>query len=239
MSFCTKCGKELPKEAKFCISCGEKVFEAPAATRISKDNAIKSALVPRKKGARTNKIIIISVSLFLFLCLLAGAAIAFYTLKGSSLFVKENLKSDFTQSSDEIPLQYELSEDQKKLISSLGYPDDFFISFNQEKSTRWESWSYFEVAKVISFNDGKFVGEDNLLNEANSLGTTTKYKPEQFHSQLTQEIIKQAWGKPTLESTFETIFGKANGALYPGLILSFDEKGYLIEVQTFPLDGEG
>ena len=48
MKYCTKCGSEIPDDAKFCIKCGRPVDQKEASSQPKRDNSENKAVVNRK-----------------------------------------------------------------------------------------------------------------------------------------------------------------------------------------------
>jgi len=74
-----------------------------------------------------------------------------------------------------------LSTDQKKLVSMVGYPDEFTIIFDEENNNiRREAWIYKALQSSFTFKDGKFDNREKITTTEEFLDDNYKIKPEDF-----------------------------------------------------------
>ena len=67
--FCSKCGKEIEKDMKFCIHCGNKV-SFPSSTE-NCESKVKISSSTKKSNSRVKKIVKISLIIILAIILLS------------------------------------------------------------------------------------------------------------------------------------------------------------------------
>ena len=90
-----------------------------------------------------------------------------------------------------------LSLDQDQVIEEFGYPDHFFISIDPLSGDRIEDWTYYSEGKKLSFENGRFFGEEDAEDQSEEY-PPTDLKPEDFDSLMTPGEAEELLGEPVV-----------------------------------------
>lgn len=126
-----------------------------------------------------------------------------------------------------------LSEDQRKVIKKMGYPDVFVVMM--ENDDRREIWTYFSKEINCVFINGKL----SSLKEQKPLNQNfhyTKIRPAQFFNGMMEEDVIKILSNPTAitEGTIETVEGKVKIFDYFDQVRVGMVDGQVVYVQTLP-----
>ncbi len=121
--FCSKCGKEIEKDMKFCIHCGNKV-SFPSSTE-NCESKVKISSSTKKSNSRVKKIVKISLIIILAIILLSVMITIINksnsTLKKATNNAKENMNSNSsiknTQQTKENKEYYDFINTEKKAFN--------------------------------------------------------------------------------------------------------------------------
>jgi hypothetical protein len=142
--------------------------------------------------------------------------------------------------------QYTLSADQEAVVSQLGYPDSFTITFYQEEfnpvysgDVRDEIWRYYGTAIAYTFYNGKLERQESIPDAPTNF-LKPQYNPDQF---VAYASLKTVLSSNTIPDYFELPLEKElvnHGKLYyaPGLTFGL-VKDRLIYVETISMEIEG
>lgn len=119
--------------------------------------------------------------------------------------------------SEEIP---GLSTEQARMVREHGYPDHFFISIDPSTGDRMERWTYFSLGKAYDFYNGRLDGEEPVEDESSSY-PSTPYKPQDFTSDTTPQLLENTLGQPLLRHELK------NSLLSPNLMLVYPQAVFL------------
>lgn len=106
MMWCTKCGKELDDNAKFCVYCGEKIIQP--VTNEQLDNKQKN--IPVKKGAPI-PVWLVAVIVGIGVIVIAGVTLLLLNKKDSSIEVAVTTEIQTTVATTEEITTTEITED--------------------------------------------------------------------------------------------------------------------------------
>ena len=240
--YCTNCGKKIDFKNKFCKFCGKKVTSLPDfkerprhEQKISQPVLIKDFSIQTKdtenqsfqyqnqaKNKRKWRIPVFTFTGIIVLIILAFSAlmaaslfkpvnISFLKLSiDSGKFISADAPKNFTGSQG----AYILSEDQKKLLKLLGYPDEFVTFFDDaNEGARSDSWTYSLLQKSFFFYNGSYKGSSNHISDENNRSFNI-LKPENFSYKMHPLEVNYIMGK-----NGDEIIDKNNGKRY----LLFDD----------------
>lgn len=238
--FCTSCGKKLlnsvstcpkcknpisPKDS-FCKYCGESL-KTKEDRRVSQEISKQTKPTSKRRKSRLKISLIVIGSLIGFILIVFGGLVLF----GEYLNIKESYDLAGKESKDIVELKKEkLSYDQKRLLSIFGYPDEFFIVFDEEQDKlRVETWLYQPMEASFTFEDGIYkqwhrVITDKLLSDSYTV------KPEDFVYEMNPDEVRCLIGEDGYEYIdSETglkvlVFGQAQ------IVCSFNDDDNLIAV---------
>ena len=124
MAFCTSCGETVDANAKFCTKCGATLasgFTPVAGAGGTAAAPAQAAQVPPSGGGGALKVILIVIGVFVFVCVLAFGAIAYFGYRAAKTI---------KQAAGSVQVQAVTSgEDAKRLVEKLGievYPGATF-----------------------------------------------------------------------------------------------------------------
>lgn len=133
MRICPNCNEENKDNAEFCVKCGNKLpkkekFPAPS---------------PKRKISGFKIFIILTIFIVGLSIIVLGVLYIFTDyLRVREATISEESQDQYLQKGEEI----ELSEDQERVLSMFGYPDEFIIVFDQDnKNLRIETWLYEDM----------------------------------------------------------------------------------------------
>ena len=126
-----------------------------------------------------------------------------------------------------------LSEDQKDLVASFGYPDTFTLMMDSE--TRYETWAYYIMNKAFSFIDGSFLEEIEMSEIDNESMVFTEFKPTQFKNGLLFADIGKILGEPNKKGDIDPdLLENAEIYNYSDQVIVGVQNDQVIYVQTLP-----
>jgi len=126
-----------------------------------------------------------------------------------------------------------LSEDQKDLVASFGYPDTFTLMMDSE--ARYETWAYYTMNKAFSFIDGSFLEEVDIPEIDNELIIFTEFKPTQFKNGLLFADISKILGEPNKKGDIDPdLLENAEIYNYSDQVIVGVQNDQVIYIQTLP-----
>ena len=240
--YCKNCGKKIDFKNNFCKFCGKKATSLPDFQEkprqkqkishpvLSKDFSIQPGDIKNQsfqyqnqvKNKRNWRIPVFMVSGIIVLIIFA-----FSTLMITSLFKPVNisflnLSIDTGKFISANPLKnltgthgtYILSEDQKKLLKLLGYPEEFVTFFDDaNEGARSDTWTYGLLQKSFFFYNGSYKGSSKHIDDENNQSSNI-LKPENFSYKMHPLEVNYIMGK-----NGDEIIDKTNGKRY----LLFDD----------------
>ncbi len=216
---CNSCGYAMDEKANFCKSCGRKKEIPHQQSLHDIDNTSARSATKKRKRWVLPVAITSGVVGLIVLCLAVLAIILVFNPIGSARNPS-----------------YVLSSEQKKLIDSLGYPDEFIISFDQENAMRSEVWTYILFEKSFFFHDGSYQGSSKIIMDGFG-SMDNQIKPESFHAHMGPFDIIDEIGKKGDELIDNITYRRY--LIYDSgkLICSFDLEDRLISVSKFVKPG--
>jgi len=166
--FCAKCGNKLPKEEK---------LPAPS---------------PKRKISGF-KIFIVLILSIVGLSIVVLSVLYIFTdyLRVREATISEESQDQYLQEGEEIGL----SEDQERIISIFGYPDEFVIVFDQDnKNLRIETWLYEDMKSSYTFMSGEYNSSDRVITDE-LLSDDFDINPEDFVYGMSPEEVNHLLGE--------------------------------------------
>ena len=185
MKKCNSCGETNKDNAKFCIKCGKKLSNftplCPNCKSIIATNDIfcnkcGKELIETGSKKESYKYIERPVvgksrnrNFNIFIGLIAGfTAIAVIVLLLVFVIDISNLTNPFKSTSEAEEVEEDevigLSEDQARVASIFGDPDEFVVAFNQSgEYKRAETWLFKEMEVSFTFLDGEYYASDKVI----------------------------------------------------------------------------
>lgn len=151
MKTCPDCKKINDDSSSYCIGCG-------------------SALAKQAKP-RSFRNFIIAISL-IFSVVLMGLIVLFFLTSGGLLDIFRPQAAGSPQDAGKEDTfregLYNASYDQKKILSTFGYPDQFMVLFDEgDGNKRIDSWMYADMEACFLFEDGVYVdSSDYMVDDA-------------------------------------------------------------------------
>ena len=178
MQKCPNCLAINEGSSQFCKKCGQKLNN-------SKSKSFRKFIITISV---LFSIIIIGLLVYLVLTNYAENYL-------SSLFSKEQK----TVLEDKIDEVIELSEDQARVTSIFGYPDEFVIVFDKSgEYSRAETWLFKEMEVSFTFLDGKYNTSDKVVT-AKLENDNFDIKPEDFAITMSPDEINNLIGEIGIE----------------------------------------
>ena len=181
MRSCPFCNEENKDNNYFCIKCGNK---------LSKKEGSPSS--PPKRKISGFKIFIILILSIVVLSIIVLSVLYIFTdfLRVREATISEESQDQYLQKGEEI----ELSEDQKRLLSMFGYPDEFMIVFDQDnKNLRIETWLYEDMESSYTFLSGKYNSSDRVITDE-LLSDDFDINPEDFVYGMSPDEVNHLLG---------------------------------------------
>lgn len=113
---------------------------------------------------------------------------------------EEEISEDLTS---EVPGKEELGEDQKRIISLFGYPEQFTVIFDESNNNkRIETWIYPEMDALFIFENGTYNDVEEYYGETTQK-SAYKLLPEDFTYGMTPPEVEMLIGEKGTGSTDE------------------------------------
>ena len=138
--------------------------------------------------------------------------------------------------------EYSLSKEQEEIVDTLGYPEQFFITYlpqGEGDLVRTEVWYYPSYQVKTTFLNGKTFAVEDFVIEYEVIPTTLK--PEDYYFAQTYDEVEDVLGMPIEPLDFLPEFyepGEIETYASKEAIFVF-EKTYLTYFQTIGLLEEG
>lgn len=135
----------------------------------------------------------------------------------------------------------QLSAIQKEIVKKFGPPESFklFISKEDNKTVRSETWDYYRLETRYAFIDGNLEAEAVIEDVPNWTLLPVDYRPEQFADEMSlEEVQKRIIGDKPFESLDlpdDLLPGAQLNVIGSDQIIMGFERGKLIYVETVPL----
>ena len=225
MKKCNTCGETNKDNAKFCIKCGKQLSNfTPLCPHcksiITPDNVfckecgkriIESDPKQEKTNKETNKYIKKPVirtgrnrNFKIFMGLIAGfTAVAVIVILLVFVIDISNLTSPFKSTTEAEKVEEDevvgLSEDQARVSSIFGDPDEFVIVFDKSgEYKRAETWLFKEMEVSFTFLDGKYNASGKVIT-AKLENDNYNIKPEDFTITMSSDEINDLIGEIGIE----------------------------------------
>ena len=126
-----------------------------------------------------------------------------------------------------------LSNDQRKVVKILGYPDVFMLMM--ENNDRAEIWTYFNAKTNCIFNNGKLTGYKEQKPLAGNF-SYPRIKPTQFSKGMVEKDVLRILPEPAVisEGTIKSIDGTVKIYDYFDRVRIGMVDGKVVYVQTLP-----
>lgn len=152
--FCSKCGKEIEKDMKFCIHCGNKV-SFPSSTE-NCESKVKISSSTKKSNSSVKKIVKIELIVFGLFIAFISVMIVRNSLSDQTKTAKENFNSNISIETEE-EKQKRLLEEQKRKekeekISNIIKDWASIVRDSNQGSVKYKSHRKYDTA-----NDGKII----------------------------------------------------------------------------------
>ncbi len=168
---------------------------------------------------------------------LIGAALVFLTILIVAVALagcgnQSSPPTSNAQSEPAVSLVPGLSADQSRMVNQLGYPEQFFVSYDPSGSTRMETWSYPSKGKSSDFSDGRLLNQGTLEDQSTEYPPTTLH-PQDFTQTMTVEEASRILGEPIYSQDVEDslMSGKNTVVVFNSAILQF-RSGELLSMDT-------
>lgn len=207
--FCSYCGNKIVNSNKFCKLCGNEVRKSAPTISPGKDISEKTKIPSKKKKPYKKLITTLSIVLPVF----------FISLVVILLLVISGITSP----------SYDLSPEQEKLISSLGYPGEYVIIFDRENSKRVDMWMYPELERYFMFENGIYKGGKETVHP-DLKKDKINVKPGYFIMEMKiDDVIKIVGAQPQKNTDSKT--GITALSFYNGLLtVAFNEKEEIVNI---------
>lgn len=168
----------MDKTANFCKACGQKAYTGKQQPSMDHASMPSVEPVPEKSKQWVLPVAILSgVAGLCVICLAVLAIILVFYPIGPARNPS-----------------YVLSSEQKKLIDTLGYPDEFVIAFdNHSKSVRSEVWTYAHFDRSFYFEQGDYGGSQRSVSKVPS--SRMGISPDMFFYSMSPQQINALLGK--------------------------------------------
>lgn len=152
--FCSKCGKEIEKDMKFCIHCGNKV-SFPSSTE-NCESKVEISSSTKKSNSSVKKIVKIELIVFGLFIAFISVMIVRNSLSDQTKTAKENFNSNISIETEE-EKQKRLLEEQKRKekeekISNIIKDWASIVRDSNQGSVKYKSHRKYDTA-----NDGKII----------------------------------------------------------------------------------
>lgn len=171
-----------------------------------------------------SKIFLVFLSIIIF-------SIAVFSFSSCSGLLMEDAETGSMADETIVLEKPQLSDEQKRLLSSFGYPDEFVIIFDkQQEVTRVETWFYQAMESCFKFKNGEYIGYKRAItgdieSEVNDI------RPEDFVFAMSPDMIKKLVGS---QKVYEYTEPQTNFKLLifeeKQLLCTFSDKDELINV---------
>lgn len=85
--------------------------------------------------------------------------------------------------------------DQDRLVSALGYPDEFTIIFDEgQNNLRVEMWLYTDLERYFTFQDGEYTGGDTVITPILA-PDDLKVTPDDFAYGMSRQNVAELTGE--------------------------------------------
>ncbi len=184
MKTCPDCKKKNDDSSSYCIGCGSRLGE--------------------QAKPRSFRNFIIAISL-IFSVVLMGLIVLFILNSGLKQIFRQQAAEASNGSGDTgIQCMYDAGDDQEKVLSIFGYPDQFIVLFDEGNGNkRIDSWMYADMESCFLFENGVYAGSsDYMVDDAG----TGKYdiRPCDFAYGMTPsevEAVLEEEGRESLEQS--------------------------------------
>jgi hypothetical protein len=222
MRTCPNCKEVNENNSIYCNSCGQKL-EKPKASRSFRNFIITISVL----------FSVILIGLIIFF-LLNNSLLDIFKQQSTAITYGQNVQVNEDDSHETV---YIISDDQKKVLSVFGYPEQFLILFDEgANNVRIDSWMYADMEVCFLFEDGTFIDSSEYAVFGTGEGNFL-LKPNDFEYGMTPSEIEEVLGEQGEESLEEAtglkllVFG--NGEV----ICVFNDTDRLISISKNTLTG--
>jgi hypothetical protein len=189
---CSRCGNQNKPGSSFCNSCGNDLKSEGTKTIIK--NKTPEKPIQAKKGPSGLKIFLTVIFSVIGVTIVSLAGLYLF----SDFFTPEDDKEAIVSESIEL-LKEEMSDDQLKLLSMFGYPDEFYIAFSDEgENIRAETWIYQAIEAYFIFVDGVYDSGDRIV-KGNYVEDGYYINPEDLVYGMSSEEVRFLIGEDGIE----------------------------------------
>ena len=195
MKKCPYCDSLNEDSNIYCKDCGKKF---PIA---GKSNAFRNFLILVVIFA-----VVLVIGLTTYLLISSNILSSFNTLfqkDFSKAADQKNVNVDVEENSGLELKKEELGNDQRRLISMLGYPDQFIIIFDEgNNNKRIDTWMYENMEACFIFEDGKYSDVEEFIID-DTEDDSYSIVPEDFTYNMTPEKVEKLIGEQGTENVDE------------------------------------
>lgn len=146
---------------------------------------------------------------------------------------------------------YQLTRDQKRVVSEFGYPDGFMVAFASDLATatpddedppmvRMETWEYPTLGSAFSFRNGTFVSRTRIPVPKKPVSSPA-IKPESLSFGMSPEDVEKVLGtEPDTTATMKPeMFEGAVIKTWRGQFAAAFADEKLVYAQSYPVIAKG